>query len=297
MAKKRDWIIGIFILCSILFVILIFVVGFWGISTQETTLRITGNRIGIAELEGVILDSRSMVQKLIRLRDSDGIRAVVLRIDTPGGGVAASQEIFEAVKSIRSSGKPVVVSMGSVAASGGYYIACGADSILAVSGTTTGSIGVILEVPNFKGLFEKIGIRFNVIKSGIFKDTGSPYRDMTSNEKKYLQKYIDDAYNQFVDVVAENRNLKKEDVLAIADGRIFTGKQAIDLGLVDAIGDYQDAIKLAARLAGIKGKPKLFRFPKKKYTVFDILFSDLNEIKNKLEATPVLKYQFKLGSF
>ena len=112
-----------------------------------------------------------------------------------------------------------------------------------------------------------------------------------------MQKYIDDAYNQFVDVVAENRNLKKEDVLAIADGRIFTGKQAIDLGLVDAIGDYQDAIKLAARLAGIKGKPKLFRFPKKKYTIFDILFSDLNEIKNKFEATPVLKYQFKLGSF
>jgi len=297
MAKRRDWVIGFLILFSILFVILIFIVGFWGISTQETTLRITGNRIGIVELEGIILDSRSMVQKLIRLRDSDGIRAVVLRIDTPGGGVAASQEIYETVKSIRDTGKPVVVSMGGVAASGGYYVACAADSILAVSGTTTGSIGVILEVPNFKGLFEKIGVKFNVIKSGTFKDTGSPYREMTSGEKKYLQQYIDDAYNQFVEVVVENRNLEKEEVLSIADGRIFTGKQAVDLGLVDSLGNYQDAIKLAARLAGIKGKPKLFRFPRKKYTVFDILFSDLSEIKNKIETTPVLKYQFKLGSF
>jgi len=296
MAKRRDWVIGILILASVLFVAFIFIVGFWGISGDTTGLGISGNKIGLVELRGVIYDSRSMVRKMERMRESDAIRAVVLRIDSPGGGVAASQEIYEAVKSFRESGKPIVVSMGSVAASGGYYVACGADSILANPGTTTGSIGVILEVPNFKGLLDKIGVKFEVVKSGTFKDTGSPYRDMTSRERKYLQSYINDAFGQFVSVVAENRRLKKEEVLSFADGRIFTGQQAIELGLVDRLGDYDAAIRLAAEMAGLKGKPKTYRFPKKKLTIFDILLGDLSGIKNKIESVPVLKYQFKMGT-
>jgi protease IV len=296
MAKKRDWIIGILILCSIIFVALIFVVGFLGLSTQETSLGISGNKVGLIELNGVILDSRSMVRKLERMRDSDGISAIVLRIDSPGGGVAASQEIYEAVKSVRESGKPIVISMGSVAASGGYYIACGADSIIANPGTTTGSIGVILEVPNFTGLLQKIGVEFNVIKSGTFKDTGSPYRDMNQKERGYLQNYVNDAFEQFVGVVAENRNLEKDEVLALADGRIFTGKQALENKLIDNLGDYRDTIRIAADMAGISGKPKTYQFPQKKYTIFDILFSDLTDLRNKVEAIPSLRYQFKLGS-
>ncbi|HDL17953.1 MAG TPA: signal peptide peptidase SppA, partial [Bacteroidetes bacterium] len=297
MAKRRDWVIGILIFASVLFVVLIFIVGFWGISGDTTGLGISGNKIGLVELRGVIYDSRSMVRKLERMRDSDAIRAVVLRINSPGGGVAASQEIYEAVKSIRESGKPILVSMGSVAASGGYYVACGADSIVANPGTTTGSIGVILEVPNFKGLLDKIGVKFEVVKSGTFKDTGSPYRDMTSRERKYLQSYIDDAFGQFVGVVAENRRLTKKAVLSFADGRIFTGKQAIKLGLVDRLGDYGTAIRLAAKMAGIKGKPKTYRFPKKKFTIFNILLGDLSEIKTKIESVPAFKYQYKMGTF
>ena len=297
MAKKRDWVIGVLILCFCFIVVLIFAAGFLGISSESASFGISGNKIGLIELEGIILSSRSVIQKLQRLQENDAISAIVLRIDSPGGGVAASQEIYEAVKSVRESGKPIVVSMGSVAASGGYYVACGADSILANPGTTTGSIGVILEVPNFKGLLEKIGIEFLVVKSGKFKDTGSPYRDITDTERRYLQNYIDDAFEQFVDVVAENRNLEIEKVHSVADGRVFTGKQALELGLIDKLGDYTDAIELAAQMAGIKGKPKTYRFPRKKYTILDLLLSDLSEVKNKIEAVPSLKYQFKLGSF
>ncbi len=297
MAKKRDWIIGGLILFCCFIVVLIFAAGFWGISADSGSLGISGNKIGLIELEGVIFSSRSIVQKLERLLESDAISAVVLRIDSPGGGVAASQEIYEAVKDIRESGKPVVVSMGSVAASGGYYVACGADSILANPGTTTGSIGVILEVPNFTELLKKIGIKFLVVKSGTFKDTGSPYRDLTRAERKYLQQYIDDAFGQFVDVVAKNRRLSVDEVRSVADGRVFTGKQAYELGLVDRLGDHKDAIKLAAQMAGIKGKPKTFRFPRKKYTILDLLLSDLTEVKNRFEAVPSLKYQFKIGAF
>lgn len=297
MAKKRDWIIGGLILFCCFIVVLIFAAGFWGISAGSGSLGISGNKIGLIDLEGVIFSSRSIVQKLERLLESDAISAVVLRIDSPGGGVAASQEIYEAVKDIRESGKPVVVSMGSVAASGGYYVACGADSILANPGTTTGSIGVILEVPNFTELLQKIGIKFLVVKSGTFKDTGSPYRDLTRAERKYLQQYIDDAYGQFVDVVVKNRRMSIDEVRSVADGRVFTGKQALELGLVDRLGDHRDAIKLAAQMAGIKGKPKTFRFPRKKYTIFDLLLSDLTEVKNRFEAVPSLKYQFKIGAF
>ncbi len=293
MAKKSDWIIGGFILFGLLFVILFFVIGVMGISSGGSSLEFSGKKIGLVELEGIIISSRKVVRNIKRMGDSESIRAIVLRIDTPGGGVAASQEIYDAVKSVKEL-KPVVVSMGSVAASGGYYVACGADTIIANPGTTTGSIGVIMEIPNFEGLMEKLGIRFNIIKSGKFKDIGSPYRAMTNAEKNQLQDYIDDAFDQFVKVVSENRNLSEDSVLSFADGRVFTGRQAMELGLVDQLGNYEDAIQLAAKMAGIKGKPKTYRFPRRKVTFFDLLFSDLSEVFEVLNATPSLKYQFRL---
>lgn len=294
MAKKSDWIIGGLILFSIFFLILIFGIGLWGGAGGEGKIRVGGSRVGIVELKGIILESQRTVRQLKRMQESDAIKAVVLRIDSPGGGVAASQEIYDAVRKLRESGKPVVVSMGSVAASGGYYVACGADTILANPGTTTGSIGVIMEIPNVRGLLSKLGIKYNVIKSGKFKDTGSPFREMRPEERKYLQQFIDDAFQQFVSVVAENRNLPKEKVLAIADGRVFTGKQALKLGLIDALGNYQDAVELAWKMAGLKGKPRIYRVPKRKLTIFDLIFGDLNEVLQKVEATPSLKYQLKL---
>ena len=294
MARRSDWIIGVLILLSVVFLLLIFGIGISGLPSGGGALHVSGDRIGVVELKGVILDSQPVVRQLKRLAESKGIKAIVLRIDSPGGGVAASQEIYDAVRKIRESGKPIVVSMGSVAASGGYYVACGADSILANPGTTTGSIGVILEIPNVEGLMKKLGVKFQVIKSGKFKDTGSPYREMTPEERRYLQSYIDNAFQQFVSVVAENRHITRSKVLSFADGRIFTGKQALALGLVDKLGDYQDAIDLAWKMAGLKGKPKVYRVPKRKITLLDLLFGDVSGVLQKLEAAPALKYQLKL---
>ena len=170
--------------------------------------------------------------------------------------MAATQEIYQEIKRLQRAGKKVVVSMGSIAASGGYYVACAADTIVANPGTITGSIGVVLQLPNMEGLFRKVGVRFEVIKRGKYKDIGSPWREISEEERRLLQGIIDDAFEQFVSVVVRDRGLPRDTVLRLADGRIFTGKRAKELGLVDVIGDYQSAINLAARMAGIKGKPK-----------------------------------------
>ena len=185
------------------------------------------------------------------------IKAIVLRIDSPGGGVVASQEIFNAVKNAKKEGKKVVASMGSVAASGGYYVAAAADRIVANPGTLTGSIGVKMEFASVEKLLEKIGVKGMVVKAGEYKDIGSPFRDMTEQEQKLLQGVIDDVHSQFIEAVAEGRGLPSTDVKAIADGRIFTGRQALALKLVDEMGDLADSIRVAGRLAGIKGKPNV----------------------------------------
>jgi protease-4 len=295
MAKKSDIVIGVLIGLSVLFVLLFFVIGFFGVSGGGADVPGSGARVGIYELRGLILDSQPVIRKLEKLARSRSIKAIVLRIESPGGGVAASQEIYEAVKKIRERGKPVVVSMGSVAASGGYYVACAADSIIANPGTTTGSIGVILEVPNIQKLLDKVGVRFQIIKSGKFKDIGSPYRDMRPEERRYLQEFVDDAFQQFVSVVSEARKLTREKVLAIADGRILTGKQALEAGLVDRLGDLQDAVDMAWRMAGMKGKPRVYRFPKRKITVFDLLFGDVSEVLRIFFRVPAVRYQMLLN--
>jgi signal peptide peptidase SppA, 36K type len=253
-----------------------------------------GDKVAIVRLEGTILSSDKIISYLKQVADNKSVKAIVLRIDSPGGGVAASQEIYEEVRNISSSVKPVVVSMGSIAASGGYYVSCAATKIVANPGTITGSIGVIAMFPNYSRLMEKLGLGMNVIKSGEYKDSGSPFRAMTEADRKYFQNVVNDSYSQFLDAVASARKLSPEKLKAYADGRVFTGREALKLGLVDTLGSLQDAIKLAAKLGGIKGKPIVVE-ERKPTTLFDILFGDkfanLHLLEKDFLEQPVLQYK------
>jgi protease-4 len=234
------------------------------LSGRTAALSVMGtDRVAMVKIEGVLISSEHVVEELNDYADDPSVKAIVIRIDSPGGGVVVSQEIYNAVKNAKKEGKKIIVSMGSVAASGGYYVAAAADKIVANPGTLTGSIGVKMEFANVEKLLEKIGVKGMVVKAGEFKDIGSPFRDMTAQEKKLLQDVIDDVHSQFIKAVAEGRNLPEADVRAIADGRIFTGQQALSLKLVDQMGDLADSIRLAGSLAGIKGRPKVVEKRKK----------------------------------
>lgn len=239
---------------------------------------ISGDKIAVIELAGPIYSSGNIVRQFKKYGGHKGVKAILFRIDSPGGGISPSQEIYEAVKRVRESGKPVIASMGAVAASGGYYVALGADTIMANPGSTTGSIGVILEITNLKDLFGKIGVKFDVVKSGKFKDTGSPHRDLTEADRRYLQGYVDDAYEQFLEVVVTERNMRKWKVKQLADGRVFTGRQAKELGLIDELGDFEDAVKLAVQMAGIEGEPVLVRESQRRRSMFDLLFEEFSRV-------------------
>lgn len=213
-------------------------------------------RIALIRIEGPILDSRATVDELETYGDDPLVKAIVLRLDTPGGGVAPSQEIYNAVKRVRlDKQKTVVASMGNVAASGGYYIAVASDRILANPGSLTGSIGVVMQLANLENLMNKIGVKNIVIKSGRYKDVGSPFRMMGEEDRHLLQSVLDDAHRQFIEAVAAGRSLDAADVEALADGRIFTGQQAKDVLLVDELGDLTDAVKLAAEMSGLQSPP------------------------------------------
>jgi len=230
-----------------------------------------GERVAVIRIEGVIVDSRETIEELRRFRDNPSIKAVVLRIDSPGGGVVPSQEIHTEVMKARKDGRlKVVASMGNLAASGGYYIAAATDKIVANPGTLTGSIGVIMELANVQGLLEKVGVQSVVIKSGRYKDLASPFRAMSKEDRGLLQNVLDDVHDQFIQAVAAGRALKVEEVRPLADGRIFTGRQARTAKLVDELGDLQDAIKLAARLVGIEGEPRVVE-PRKRFSLRDLL--------------------------
>ncbi len=233
--------------------------------------------VGYVEIKGTIYHSKRTVRWIRKLTDNRNVKAILVRIDSPGGVVAASQEIYDALKKARSKGKPVVVSMGSVAASGGYYIACAADKIVAEPGTVTGSIGVIMKFPILKELFKRLGIGFEVIKSGKYKDIGSMERRMTQEERKLLREVVLDVYDQFVEVVASSRGLPRDSVEKIADGRILTGRQAYKLGLVDTLGGEELALQIACELAGIKEKPVLVK-PRKRFGLIDFLFGTYEDI-------------------
>ncbi len=231
----------------------------------------SGESVGVIEMNGIILDSKKTLAKLEKLEDNDQVKAVVLRLNSPGGSVAPSQEIYEAVKKYK---KPLVVSMGSIAASGAYYIACGAKKVFANPGSMTGSIGVIMEFANLEKLYDWAKIERFAIKTGKFKDSGAEYRKMTSEERALLQTMVDDILLQFKQAVATGRKLTLNQVTAIADGRIFSGNQAKQAHLVDELGSLNDAIHEAGRLANIKGKPSVIYIDKQKRGLLDFVMDD-----------------------
>ncbi len=275
MARKRDVIIGVIIAVVFVMALGFFGLMFVGLLSQGSDLEFTGlgGNVGLVEVDGVIDEpsGRDVIKTLDRYAENNSIKAVVLHVNSPGGGVAISQEIYDAIKRVRES-KPVVASMASVAASGGYYISCGADRIIANPGTLTGSIGVIFEFHTFKGLMDKVGIATETVKSGELKDVGTYSRPMTEEENLMLRSVVMDTYEQFVQVVADGRGKNVEDVYPLADGSVYTGLQAYNLGLVDTLGGLKEAVDLAANLAGITGEPKLVRpYERKSLTIFDLL--------------------------
>ena len=235
------------------------------------------DRVQVVDVEGELLESRPIIEQLKRYEDSSSIKAILLNIDSPGGGVAVSQEIHAEIKRLREKKDKVVVAyLSSTGASGAYYISCAANKIVANPGTIVGSIGVIAEWVNYGALMEWAKLREVVFKTGEFKDTGSATRALTDNERKYFQGLIDDMYVQFLEAVASGRKMDLQQVRSLADGRVFTGRDARERKLIDDIGNFQDAVDLTAKLAGISGKPRLLRLTRQRVTLLDVLTTDLS---------------------
>lgn len=249
-----------------------------------------GPRVAIVELEGVIMDADAIVRELREHQDNPSVRAVVVRVNSPGGVVAPTQEIVAAVQRVRKAQKPVVASLSSVAASGGYYVATAADRIFANPGTLTGSIGVVMQMANVEGLLKKAGVDYVVVKAGRYKDVGNFSRAMTPEERRILQELLDDVYGQFVNAVAEGRKLDRETVLRFADGRIYSGQQAHRLKMVDELGGLEEAIEAAGKLAGISGRPKLV-YPRRRFSLVDLIKNQVGwgPVGALLPALPTLK--------
>jgi protease IV len=244
--------------CLITTLVVLFFLGLSGIVLTflgKGSLFSTQEAVGVVEIKGLLTDSATTIKQLDHYRDDDNIKAIVLRINSPGGAVGPAQEILREVEKVRAK-KKIVASLGTVAASGGYYIASGANLIMANRGTTTGSIGVIMQFANLEGLIKKVGLDFFNLKAGQYKDVGSPFRAMTPEDKAYLQGLLDNIYNQFLSDVARNRKIPLARMKTLAEGRIYTGEEAKQAGLVDEFGNLQDAIDKAGRLGGIKGKVK-----------------------------------------
>ena len=259
--RKHPIIYGL-LLILVIGVVFFIVTYFVAFLTGEERVISSKDKVGVVMIKGVLNEAKEINDQFEEYDRDDDIKAIVIRIDSPGGSVVPAQEIYDKILEVKKN-KKVVVSMGSVTASGGYYIASAAEKIVANPGTITGSIGVIAQFPQMRELFEKIGLKSTVIKSGKYKDTGSPTREMTSDEKLLIQGVVDDIYDQFVEVISLNRKKPKAEIAAIADGRIFTGRQALSLGLIDYLGNMEYTINLAAQLSGIEGKPEVV-YPKKK---------------------------------
>ena len=262
------WGLGAFIISIIIFRL--------GALSANSSIEGTGKKVGIIKINGPIISSESIVSQLEKFKNRKDISAIVLRIDSPGGLVAPTQEIYEKVKSLRGI-KPVVTSMGSVAASGGYYIALGSDTLIANPGTIVGSIGVIMNYPIATELLGKVGIKFETVKSGNLKDVGSYSREVTDADRKHLNDMVTNIHSQFVSAVAENRSIKRSELIKLADGRVFTGLQSKELGLIDLLGTYEDAIALAGSMSQIKGKPKTVQINKKNNSFLDLFTSNLEQ--------------------
>jgi protease-4 len=292
--RKRPLWVGFFIFLAIVGVTFMVILGLSSLIGKKDFLG-PDNKIAIVRVEGVIYKSKEIIEQLKKHKSNPTVKAIVLRVDSPGGGVGPSQEIYELVREIAiKKEKKILVSMGSVAASGGYYIACPADKIVANPGTITGSIGVIMEFPNVQELFKKIGLDTVVVKSGKYKDLGSPVRPMSKEERRLLQGMIEDVYQQFVNAVAAGRNLPAEQVRQVADGRIFSGKQAKKLGLVDELGGLEHTVELAARLTGL-GKDFIRLEEQKQFELSEFLsgISRVPALAGMSKSTTSLQYLWK----
>lgn len=264
----------------LMFGVLLFVLMLYSMRSGEISDFSFGeNKVAIVELTGEIFDATPTVEQLEKYGKDSSVKAIVLRINSPGGSAAASQDIYQAINRLREKKKKVVVaSIASVGASGAYYAACATDKVYASPSALTGSIGVILQYYSYGDLLKWVKMKDVVVKSGQFKDTGDPARDLTEEERAYLQNLINDTYSQFVEAVAKGRKLKVDAVKTLADGRVFTGREAKANKLVDEIGDLQDAIDGAAQLAKIKGEPKVVKPVKQKQSLFDVLFGDTSSL-------------------
>jgi protease-4 len=245
---------------------------------QSSGLHGFGDKIGVVDLEGVILDPKTVVEQLKKFADDDSIKAIIIHVNSPGGGVAASEEIYREVKRIRDEKhKRIVSSIETVGASGAYYVSSATNKIYADNGSVVGSIGVIAEWVNYGDLMRWIKLKPEVLTVGKFKDTGDPTREMTPEERAYMQSLIDNMYGQFVRAVADGRHAKVDDIKAIADGRVWTGEQALTLHLIDQLGDFEAAVDDTAKSVHITGKPVLVRPEKDRKSVLDLLFGDVSE--------------------
>jgi len=313
-AKKSSgwkWFWGIFI--SLTLIVLIFVgVAFLFLAKSMSPLKgdkrfyyeYTGSgsgKIAVVDLNFTIISSEPIVRQFKKYREDKSIKAIILRINSPGGGVAASQEMYEAIRKTRESGIPVIVSIGSVGASGGYMAACGGSYIISNPGSVVGSIGVIAQFYTMKELADKVGIKETTIKSGKLKDAGNPMRDPNAEDLAYFQEIINDDYEQFLEVVSKERKIEMDSLKEIANGRVFTGRQSLKLRLVDTLGTFEDAVEIACRFANIKGEPVLVR-EKERYNILEMFVENLGntgiwglkkEIQEEFLNQPILQYKFE----
>jgi protease IV len=275
MDRRAAWILGLvfggLFLCLFAFMALAWIAVQSGRGGTVMS-RAGGERVGVVEVTGIITDSKTTLRELREFEENPRIRAVVVRIDSPGGSVGPSQEILEAMQRLQKQ-KHVVASMGSIAASGGFYVAMGGEKVYANPGTLTGSIGVISQFPNVSGLLKWAGVDMRTITAGKLKDAGNPFREMSAEERSYFQAMLDDVHAQFIGAVVEARKLPEEEVRKVADGRVFTGRKAKELKLVDELGGLQDAVREAGKLSGIRGEPRI-EYPTKDRPLFRAMFGD-----------------------
>jgi len=295
--QKHPIILGLFILTGIFFLFLGGVSLLFSslISNSPSTDFFAGKEgVGIVDLKGLIVSSEQVLKHLTEFRNDPDVKSIVLRIESPGGAVGAAQEIYQEVKRTNEV-KPVIASMGSMGASGGYYAALGADNIIANPGTMTGSIGVIVKFPNLEGLFEKIGYKSEVIKSGPLKDIGASNRPLLEEERRLMQDLIDNVYMQFVRDIAEARALPMETVSELADGRVYTGEQALEVGLIDSLGNFTDAITLAALMGGLDTENPQLIYPKvdRKFSLLSLLTNaEQSIVENFVPLYPILSFEW-----
>jgi protease-4 len=294
--QKHPILLGLFILTGIFFLFL------GGVSLlisslishdSQTDIFSSKEGVGIVELKGLIVSSEQTLKHLTEFRHDPNVKSIVLRIDSPGGSVGASQEIYKEVMRTNEV-KPVIASMGSMGASGGYYAALGAENIIANPGTMTGSIGVIVKFPNLEGFFEKIGYRSEVIKSGPLKDVGASNRPMSEEERKLMQDLIDNVYGQFVRDIAAARDMEEDIIRELADGRIYTGEQALEVGLIDSLGNFTDAITIAADMGGLDVEDPRLIYPKvdRKFSLFNLLTNAESLVDNFVPLYPILSFEW-----